>query len=111
MHFFGPAKTQSRREHHPTVPIVSFKFCKNAFSKKNIEKWTCRNDADPRCQKEAVPERAKNCATYSLFDFFHHVFAAQLPTRVFITSVGSGPHSPRPKDYPGLGNLTPSNYQ
>ena len=78
--FVWPAKTQSRRGANPTVPIVSFNFCKNAFSKKNIEKWTCRNDADPRTQKEAVPERAKIHRAYSLSDFFIHIFAAQIPT-------------------------------
>ena len=74
------------------------------FQKKNNEKWTCRNDADPRCQKEAVPERAKIHLPLGLFDFFIHIFAAQIPTGSTVTSVASGPHTPRPKDYPGLGD-------
>ena len=60
--------------------------------------------ADPRCQTEAVPERAKIHLPYSLFEIFDRILAAQVPRGSILTSVASRPHTPRLKDYPRLGD-------
>ena len=60
--------------------------------------------ADPGRQTEAVLARAKSGRTLEQNVFFDHVLAAQLPTGSIDTSVASRPHTPRLKDYPGLGD-------
>ena len=59
---------------------------------------------DSGTQTAAVPERAKSHRTLPANLKNHRVLAAELTTGSIDTSVASGPHSPRPKDCPGLGD-------
>ena len=63
-----------------------------------------RDTANSCCQKGTVPETAEIHPAMGRFDFFDLVLAAQVPTGPDHTTVGSGPHTPHPKDYPGLGD-------
>ena len=60
--------------------------------------------ADPGTQTRAVPERAKIHRTYSLFNVFDDVLAAQMTCGSIFTSVANGRDTPRLKDCPGLGD-------
>ena len=81
-----------------------FSSTKTCFQKKSIEKWNCRTTADPRCQTEAVQERAEIHRSSTLLENFNDVLAAQLPPGSIRTPVACGLHCPRPKDCPGLGS-------
>ena len=60
--------------------------------------------ADPGAQTATVPVEAKIDRAITIHENFYHVLAAQTPTTYILTSVACGPHSPRPKDCPGLGS-------
>ena len=92
---------QGAGKSHRTISL--FEILQKRVFKKITSFFDSHNaTADPGCQNGTVPERAKSHRTISLFEIFTHVLAAQVPRGSIVTSVASGPHTPRPKDCPGL---------
>ena len=88
---------------HMALYLFAF-LMKRDFFKTHAQIKEAYTPVDPRTRARALPERGKIHLSLYLFCFLNHFLAAQVPTGSIITSVACGPHTPRPKDCPGLGD-------